>query len=733
MMKGILDEGQSYQTPLEHLQDELRWLNRKIAVTVMQLRAANFYEEIKDFGHLFITDKEVDELLSEGDIRGEHKHDEGKNHKIIKLQQLAQNMRNYIDRRLQESIQQNYVLPIVQLRNLFHLSNFDIQVLIICIAPYIDARYERLYAYLQNDINKKLPSRDLIIALLLVEDESKTDYISAFDKASPLINYNLLIDNRSETETQFDNVQFQADLRIVKYILYEQAVDEQLTGKLRLFQPLQWEQVVVEKQFKIRLWQFINYEFSNHTNVCLYLHGNSGLGKKTIARALCSDLNVLFAVVDFRELLHAKESFQPTVKRILREGILQPCAICFDHVEALQRLEIEIPGIIKKFVQFLQETNWVTFLCSENPLSAAFLEMARIYPIEIKRPVYEEQISLWKLYLDKSSVDCDLIEIQRIAARFDLSGGQIVHAIQEAEKIAYIRNPDHSRLTYNDLVKCCRLHSQPKMMSLAKKIEPQYQWQDLVLPEDQIAQLQEMANQVKHRHKVLDEWGFACKISLGLGISALFSGPSGTGKTMAAEVIGHELNMDLYKIDLSTVVSKYIGETEKNLNRLFIEAEHSNSILFFDEADAIFGKRSEVKDAHDRFANIEVAYLLQKMEEYEGVTILSTNLKKNLDTAFVRRLQFIVDFPAPDEEQREKIWRQIFPPQAPLDTDVDFPLLADKFKITGGNIKNIAVRSAYLAAHEETAISMKHIVLAAKRELQKIGVIFSKTEFFELL
>lgn len=729
------DENRPYKTSLDHLLDELRWLNRKIAVRVMQLRAVNFYEEIKDFRHLFITDREVDELLSESNNEAEYQKDESQNEKIIKVQQLAQNMRNYIDHRLQITLQQNQVLPILQLKKLFHLSAFDLEALIITIAPCIDARYERLYAYLQNDINKKLPSKDLMIDLLLAEDKAKADYISAFDKTSPLMFYELLIDIGRETESHYinNNAQFLADPRIVKYILNEQTIDEKITGKLQLLKPLPWEEVIIADELKACLQQFINCEISNHDRACLYLNGSAGLGKKTIARAVCGDLQVLFAVVDLRELLFDKESFQPTVKRILREGILQPCALCFDHIEALESLETEMPGTTKKFIQLIQNTNWLTFLCSERPLPSAFLDMTSVYPIEIKRPVYDEQISLWELYLGKAKLECDAIEIPQIAARFDLSGGQIVRSIQEAEKIAFIRNPHNSRLTYIDLVKCCRLQSQPKLMTLAKKIDPQYHWHDLVLPEDQLSQLQEMANQIKHRHKVLEEWGFARKISLGRGINALFSGPSGTGKTMAAEVISHELNLDLYKIDLSTVVSKYIGETEKNLSRLFGEAEHSNSILFFDEADAIFGKRSEVKDAHDRFANIEVAYLLQKMEEYEGITILSTNFKKNLDTAFVRRMQFIVDFPPPDEEQREKIWRQIFPPEAPLSQDVDFPLLANRFKITGGNIKNIGVRSAYLAAHEDGLISMKHIVQATKRELQKIGIIFSAEEFLKPL
>ena len=502
----LTNENKTYNTPLEYLLDELLWLNRIIAIKVMQLRCVNFYEDIKDFKNLFITDKEVDELLSEeGRGGGKHQDDEIHYNKITRLQQLAHTMRDYIDNRVLISLQQDQVLPLVQLKNLFGLSIFDIEILIICIAPYIDARYERLYAYLQNDINKKLPSRDLIIELLLAEDKSKTDYISAFDKSSPLIYYGLLIDNGNEFESQQVNSQFLLDPRIVQYALCNQAVDEQLAGKLRLLQPLPWDQVIVSDKLKIRLQKFINYEFSHHGDVCLYIHGNTGVGKKTIAQALCSDLQVLFTVVDLNELLHAQENFEQTVKRVLREGLLQPCAVCFDHVEVLDKQEIEMPGFTNKFIQLLRETSWLTFLCSENPLPSVFLQLARVYPIEIKRPKYEEQILLWQQYLGNTSVDCGLIEIPSIAARFDLSGGQIVRSVQEAEKIAHIRDPDNSQLTYNELVKCCRLQSQPKLMSLAKKIDPQYCWQDLVLPEDQMTQLQEMVNQVTHRHKVLDE------------------------------------------------------------------------------------------------------------------------------------------------------------------------------------------------------------------------------------
>jgi SpoVK/Ycf46/Vps4 family AAA+-type ATPase len=228
---------------------------------------------------------------------------------------------------------------------------------------------------------------------------------------------------------------------------------------------------------------------------------------------------------------------------------------------------------------------------------------------------------------------------------------------------------------------------------------------------------------------VYDRWGFGKKLSLGKGLIALFSGPSGTGKTLSAEILARELGLDLYRIDLSCVVSKYIGETEKNLSRMFAEAQESNAILFFDEADALFGKRSEVKDAHDRYANIEINYLLQRVEEFEGVIILASNLSKNIDAAFVRRLSFMVEFPFPDEGHRLRIWRGIFPRQAPVAEDLDFAFLACKFRIAGGNIKNVALAAAFQAAEAGQAISMVHLVAALKREYQKLGKVCEKADF----
>jgi hypothetical protein len=261
----------------------------------------------------------------------------------------------------------------------------------------------------------------------------------------------------------------------------------------------------------------------------------------------------------------------------------------------------------------------------------------------------------------------------------------------------------------------------PPLAALARQLALPYGWADLVLPPDQRGQLDEICARVRHRQQVYDAWGFGRKLAHGRGLHVLFAGPPGTGKTMAASVVANELNLALYRIDLAQVVSKYVGETEKNLERIFSAAEQTDAILFFDEADALFGKRSEVKDAHDRYANIEISYLLQRMEEYEGLAILATNLRQHLDEAFLRRLQVSVEFPFPDEAHRRLIWTTLFPAEAPLDPDVDLDLLARELRLAGGNLKNIALAAAFYAAADGGTIGLAHLSRAAWREHEKLG------------
>jgi SpoVK/Ycf46/Vps4 family AAA+-type ATPase len=280
----------------------------------------------------------------------------------------------------------------------------------------------------------------------------------------------------------------------------------------------------------------------------------------------------------------------------------------------------------------------------------------------------------------------------------------------------------------DELFAAARAQSGADLAALASRVRPRRSWSELVLPPDAMAQLHELVGRATHGPRVLGEWGFAERMSRGIGVTALFGGPSGTGKTLAAEIVAAELGVDLFRVDLAGVVSKYIGETEKNLDRIFRAAEHANGVLLFNESEALFGKRSEVHDSHDRYANIEVSYLLQKMEEFEGVAILTTNLRGNLDDAFVRRLAFTVLFPFPDVEYRRRIWRGVWPSAVPLAPDLDLDAMADRFKLSGGNIANVALAAAFRAADRGTPVAMEDLLHATRREYQKVGKELSPAE-----
>jgi len=337
---------------------------------------------------------------------------------------------------------------------------------------------------------------------------------------------------------------------------------------------------------------------------------------------------------------------------------------------------------------------------------------------DLDKPRPPEQRRLWEKALGPSAVAINGA-LDELAEQFRLSARTISSTGSRP-------GPGGGPVTAESLWSACRSHSRPRLEDLAQRVAVSAGWGDLVLAEPQVRTLRQIASQVRHRITVYEDWGFAGKGRRGLGVSALFAGESGTGKTMAAEVLAGELGLDLFRIDLSAVVSKYIGETEKNLRLVFDAAEEGGVILLFDEADALFGKRADVKDSHDRYANIEVSYLLQRMEAYQGLAILTTNLKSSMDRAFQRRLRFAVNFPFPDAAQREAIWRRVFPPGTPTE-GLDPSKLA-QLNVTGGNIRNIAINAAFLAAEAKKPVDMGHLLHAAKLEAQKMERPFSEAE-----
>jgi SpoVK/Ycf46/Vps4 family AAA+-type ATPase len=355
----------------------------------------------------------------------------------------------------------------------------------------------------------------------------------------------------------------------------------------------------------------------------------------------------------------------------------------------------------------------------------------RLIDLHFSEPDYAARVLLWERSLAQAGADFAAEEIEALADRFVFTPGQIEYAVATAldARTMRARGRRSKRLDADGLFAAARRQSGHALGRLAVKAVTIYTWEDLVLPDATLQRLREIAAAIEFRHVVYSEWGFGRQSAAGTGLKTLFAGDSGTGKTMAAGIIAKGLGLEMYKIDLSGVVSKYIGETEKNLDRIFRAAACSNAILFFDEADALFGKRSEVRDAHDRYANIEVAYLLQKLEEFEGIVILASNLSKNIDEAFSRRMHYVVDFPMPSESERIELWRRMFPRQVPLGADVDFPFLAKQFAIAGGDICNVTLDAAFLAAQDGRVVTMKLVVRALARQMTKQGRVATPTDF----
>ena len=544
-----------------------------------------------------------------------------------------------------------------------------------CLAPELDRKYEKLYAYLQDDVTCKKPSVDLVLTLLCQTMPERLAARAIFDPRAPLLKYRLLqmTDTAPDGPAPLLQRCLKLDDRIVNFLLGFRQMDARLERMAHVLTP-QPEAHLATSELGIcgqQMRSFLQTHFSTPQslapNVIFHLYGPYGSGQRALAESVSHDLGLSLIVGDVEQMLSGPLGFEETMWLLCREAVLQRAVLCLEHVDGLLAEPDKHRALVQVLVEAIRTFTRVAFLLGSQVWQPQGMLRGEAF-IALEMPHTDVMLrkQLWQSYLQGHHRLADDVDEGVLASTFRLQPGQIREALAAAETLARWRSPAEGDITMADLYAACRAQSSAKLGTLARKIEPKYTWDDIVLPPDQLAQLQELCTQARYRHLVYGDWGFDRKLSLGKGLNALFSGPPGTGKTMAAEVIAHELALDLYQIDLSQVVSKYIGETEKNLHHIFREAQTSNAILFFDEADALFGKRSEVKDAHDRYANIEVGYLLQKMEEYEGIAILATNLRQHLDEAFVRRMHFIVEFPFPDEEYRRRIWEVAFPPEAPL-------------------------------------------------------------------
>ena len=628
------------------------------------------------------------------------------------------------------------------------LSAIDYGLLLLVLAPDFDPRYERRYGFLHDDVTRRRPSVELARLLL---DPTETGCLTASLQSGALLLNERLVEivPLAEGRAGWPTRELRLDDQLVRLLLSWRQLDPRLRGCC---------EVVSTVEAHARLPEVVWPALAQLKSLRVYLHGPDEPFNFGTIRKLAQEQYRSLLVLDSRKLVETDRPVAETIHLALRE------ARWFDHllvvtgVDALHApdrarqweqiatvlsrtiLQISASFNDKSDKSHLKLPHQLVLLGSKDRLPATTQPM-HVMSVSIPMPTEQERFEHWTLLLAKTGISDTDRDV--LAGCYPLTRSQITAAVAEAGTHARQRAEQtgtKARLTFDDLALAARQHSGQELDTLTTRITPRVELKEVVTPADVRQQLDDVVARVQHRRFVLREWGFARRHTHGLGINALFAGPPGTGKTMAAEAVAKALGKDLFKIDLTSVVSKYIGETEQKLEQIFRAGEITEAVLFFDEADSLLGKRSEVKDAHDRYANIEVSFLLQRMERYDGLIILATNLLGNLDDAFLRRMAAIVHFPQPGKRERVQLWESIWPRNekgkllVPLATvpgeKIDNEFLAERFDLSGGHIRNIALAAAYAAANRPwyPCVTMADVLEGVRREYQKLGQVMSDTK-----
>jgi len=571
----------------------------------------------------------------------------------------------------------------------FGLSSFERAILLLCAGIELDTSFSNLIA---ENSNRTAPVFNLALSVF------PDPHWSALAPTSPIRRWRII---EVGTANCLTNSPLKIDERILHYLTGISYLDSRLQGMIR---PVRESSELIDSHINLSQQMVKVWEETDRTSPSpiIQLTGEQHSSKQNIASKASSAMGLQLHVMDNGDI-----PVNPTEREALsrlweREAVLSESALLVNCENVENQRAVN---------SFLENTHGIFIVSTREPLP---LRDRASLSLEIPKSSTKEQLKLWHQALGPRAKKLNG-QLENLAWQFQMDAQSVNTASAQMLGSDPCLEPDEMGAKLWD---ACRIQARQRLDELAQRIEPLAKWEDIVLPEAQLSTLREIAVHVRQRAKVYESWGFAAKVSSGLGISALFAGLSGTGKTMAAEVLANELKLDLYRIDLSQVVNKYIGETEKNLRKVFDAAEQSGAILLFDEADALFGKRSDVKDSHDRYSNIECSYLLQRMEAYRGLAILTTNMKQALDQAFLRRIRFAVQFPFPGAEQRAEIWRRIFPGQAPTER-LDIIQLS-RLDIAGGNIRNIAMNAAFLAAEAGDSVRMPHLERAARGEYMKL-------------
>jgi hypothetical protein len=680
----------------------LAYLFGRLAIVEARVRAAVDRRRADDadpndrFRGLYISDAQVDTLLQMPNARWvPEPADAASADALSRLEADADAAERHGER-----------LRLRRLAGSFGLDSLDVELLLIALAPDLDPRFERLYGYLHDDVSRRRASAGLALELCGPgSTPGATTGRARLGPLGPLVAGGLLV--VEEPDRPFLPRALRVPDRVAAHLIGDDAPDPTIA-------PLVTDSPASDIGDVEMLARAIEAAVP-----LVYVRERPGASGHSFGRAALARLDRPALELDLGQIGRGDDPRSIALAAI-REARLREGGLIIGPIESL--VEAGAPAI-----RAFAEAGPGTILVGARAWDPAW---AREPPLLMDAPVASvaQRHALWLDSLaDRTPTAFDPAIV---TLAFRLTPEQIHRAAEAARRASSAaRRP----MTVGDISAGARAQNAAGLEHLARRIEPAVGWDDLVLPSTVSSQLRELTARARHRDTVLGQWGMGGSASRGTGITALFAGDSGTGKTMSAEVVAGELGFDLYVIDLSTVVDKYIGETEKNLDRIFIEADRVNGVLLFDEADALFGKRSEVKDARDRYANVEVAYLLQRMERFDGVAILTTNLRTNVDEAFTRRLDAIIDYPMPEEDDRRRLWLANLPPTLPRSDEIDLDFLAQRFRLSGGNIRNVCVSAAYLAAADDRAVEMADLIRATEGEYQKLGRLTVEAEFGQYL
>lgn len=589
------------------------------------------------------------------------------------------------------------------LNDKLELTQFEKDVLLIIFAVEIDPKYSRIYAYLQDDMNKQYPTVNFIVSLLSNKNITQKDILNYFISDSKLTLLELF--EYADFPTYYSKFEQRLVLSdsLRNFLLDNFQVDTEISDCCYI-SPVSVADSLPPMQIDEKIEKNKSYIF----NLISFSSKDSQEKAQSIATAFGFDL----LIVSCERMPHDLKT-KSLLSKLLRDAFLSHTLLYFKNFDSFLQIRKEDE---QHLFDKLAQLSWISFYETKHPWSPDHIPLQPLF-IQIEPEIYSEntQQKLWFEALQHIDKKLAKSLSPSLAYNFKFPSEKIddVFSVLNAKKeLGY-------KVDEKSILAACRSKVEHNLESYAQLLPSENTFEDIVLPSDQKEQLHEIVSHYNNQLTVFEKWNFK-KHFQSRGIGVLFSGASGTGKTMAASILSNVLGLELYRIELSKIVSKYIGETEKNLSKIFETAQESGIVLFFDEADAIFGKRSEIKDAHDRYANIEVSYLLQKIEEYDGLVILASNFKNNIDEAFVRRMRFIIDFSLPNESEREIIWRNIFSKDTPTD-NIDFAFISKNFKLSGANIRNAALFAAFNAVQNKQTLNMEHVMNGIKRELHKIG------------